>query len=459
MSEERSISQQVVDYALGVKFSDFPASTVEKQSHSVNDLLACMLAATSLDDTAAKVAEYASRETGPCTILYNGAKTSPEMAALANGVLSHAIDFDDSHDAIVHPNGIIFPAALAIAQYLGDVTGEEFITAMVIGSDLSCRFAMALTCDLQQFGWNSPSLVAGLGAVYGAARLMRLDEGQMKDAVAMFMTQFTCSGESMSSKGSVIRTMRDGFAAQAVVQSVMMAKIGMHTRFDTPIEGKMGFYTMYAHGNCDLSRITNRLGEFFEIENITYKPWPSCKTTHTPIQALTDIIRAEKLTADDIKEVHLKMHTAAAMALDPFEAKLAPQSVAMAKVSMPFVLGTIMKYGNVNLESFTDERLADPAIKEQGKKITYEYDPSWQKDKMHHVDMTVKTTKGDFFRHLETSMGGTGYPLTDEQVKDKFFSCVKFYRMLKDDAQIEKLYEASMNTASLKNVGELIGLL
>jgi hypothetical protein len=56
-------------------------------------------------------------------------------------------------------------------------------------------------------------------------------------------------------------------------------------------------------------------------------------------------------------------------------------------------------------------------------------------------------------------MGGTGYPLTDEQVKDKFFSCVKFYRMLKDDAQIEKLYEASMNTASLKNVGELIGLL
>ena len=65
----------------------------------------------------------------------------------------------------------------------------------------------------------------------------------------------------------------------------------------------------------------------------------------------------------------------------------------------------------------------------------------------------------DFFRHLETSMGGTGYPLTAEQVKDKFFSCVKFYRMLKDDAQIEKLYEASMNTASLKNVGELIGLL
>jgi len=456
---EKSISQQVVDYVMNLKFSDLPENTVKVQAHSVNDMLACMLAATSLDETAPKVAEYAMREHGPCTILYNGEKTSPEMAALANGVLSHAIDFDDSHDALVHPSGVIFPAALAVAEYLGDVTGEEFITALVIGTDLSCRFTQAITVNTQPFGWNHPAITECLGAVYGVAKLMRLDEGQVKDAVAMAMTQFTCSGESMSSKGSVIRTMREGFAAQAVVQSCMMAQIGMHTRFDTPIEGKMGFYTMYTRGNCDLTRITDGLGKRFETDNITYKPWPSCKSTHTPIQALTEIIAKEGLKADDINEIHLKMHESAAMTLEPFDAKLAPQSVAMAKVSMPFVLGTIMKYGTVNLESFTEERLADPEIKELGKKITFEYDPQWQKPQAHFVDMTVKTNKGDFFRHMETSMGGTGYPLTEEQVKDKFFSCVKFYRMLKDDKQIEKLYDASMNTASLKNVGELIGLL
>lgn len=456
---EKGISQQVIDYVMNLKFSDIPESTVRQQAHSVNDMLACMLAATSLDETAPKVAEYAMRETGPCTILYNGAKTSAEMAALANGVLSHAIDFDDSHDALVHPSGVIFPAALAAAEYMGDVTGEDFITALVIGTDLSCRFTMAITVNTQPFGWNHPAITECLGAVYGVGKLMRLDEGQLKDAVAMAMTQFTCSGESMSSKGSVIRTMREGFAAQAVVQSCIMAKYGMHTRFDTPIEGKMGFYTMYTRGNCDLSKITDRLGEFFETENITYKPWPSCKSTHTPIQALTDIIALENLKAEDILEVHLKMHESAAMTLEPFDAKLAPQSVAMAKVSMPFVLGTIMKYGALNLESFTEERLADPEIRELGKKVTFEYDPTWQKPQAHFVDMTVKTTKGEFFRHLETSMGGTGYPLTDEQVKDKFCSCMKFYRMLKNDEQIERLYEASMNTASLKQVSELLELL
>ena len=144
---EKGISQQVIDYVMNLKFSDIPESTVRQQAHSVNDMLACMLAATSLDETAPKVAEYAMRETGPCTILYNGAKTSAEMAALANGVLSHAIDFDDSHDALVHPSGVIFPAALAAAEYMGDVTGEDFITALVIGTDLSCRFTMAITVN------------------------------------------------------------------------------------------------------------------------------------------------------------------------------------------------------------------------------------------------------------------------------------------------------------------------
>ena len=56
-------------------------------------------------------------------------------------------------------------------------------------------------------------------------------------------------------------------------------------------------------------------------------------------------------------------------------------------------------------------------------------------------------------------MGGTGHPLTDAQVRDKFFSCLKFYRMLKNEEQIEKLFSASMNASTLKNVKELIDLL
>lgn len=456
---DKTISQQVVDYVLNTTFDKLPKQTVEQQAHCVNDMLACMLGATGLDETCDKVAEYAARESGKCTILYNGKKTSPEMAALANGVLSHAIDFDDAHDALVHPSGVIFPAALAIAEYLGDVTGEEFITALVIGTDLSCRFAIGITANTIPFGWNIPAIEETLGAVYGAAKLMRLDEGQIQDAVAMAMTQFTCSAQSMFSKGSVMRTMREGFAAQAVVQSVMMAKMGMHTRFDQPIEGKGGFYTMYARDECNLEKAFDRLGEFYETDNITFKPWPSCKTTHTPIQALMDIMKTENLTADDIDNIHVVMYEASAMTLEPFDVKCHPESSAMAKVSLPFVLGTIQKYGTVNLTSFTDERIADPEIAKLGSKITYEWNPAWGKEQNQFLDMTVTGRKGTFTRHLESSFGGTGFPLTEEQVKEKFIACCEFYSMKKSDEQIQKLYDATRNVASLKNVNELIELL
>lgn len=455
----KSVTQQVVDYVQGLKFSDIPQRTVKQQEHSVNDMLACMLAATSLDRVAPKVADYAKLCPGNCTILYDGSKASAEMAALANGVLSHAIDFDDSHDALVHPSGVIFPVALALAEYLGDVSGEEFITALVIGTDLSCRFAMAITANTQPFGWNIPAIVETLGAVFGAAKLMRLSSDEMQDAVAMAMTQFTCSGESLYSKGSVIRTMREGFAAQAVVQSVIMAKYGLSTKFDAPIEGKAGFYTMYARGNVDYSKITDGLGVRFETDNITYKPWPSCKTTHTPIQGLLEIMNENSLCGDDIEEVHLLMQETANMTLEPVDAKLHPQSVAMAKVSMPFVLGTIMKDRALNLTSFTEEKLSDSEIIKHGSKITFEYSPEWTKDQNQFLDIEVKSKKGNFKRHLETSMGGTGYPLTDEQVKDKFISCCNFYRRKKNDEQVKCLFEASANAASLKNVNELLALL
>ena len=66
------------------------------------------------------------------------------MAALANGALSHAMDFEDSHDtAFVHSNAVSVPALLAVAEEIGGVTGKDLITAMVIASEMTCRLSGA----------------------------------------------------------------------------------------------------------------------------------------------------------------------------------------------------------------------------------------------------------------------------------------------------------------------------
>lgn len=458
-TKKRLITEELVAYALSCSYETLSRKAIAVQKHCVNDIMACMLAATTLDEASRAVAEYAGSVPGNCTMFTSDRRTNVENAALANGALTHAIDFDDSHDALVHPSAVVFPAALAMAEHLGNVDGKRFLTALVIGTDVSCRLAMGPNEDLLKYGWNAPPLMEAMGALFGVGRLAGLTHDEMFDAIAMLMTQFTCSAEAMMSKGSVIRTIREGFAAQAVIRSVLMARCGIHTRFETPLEGKYGFYNMYARDNYDPDRIVKELGERFETENITFKPWPSCKHTHTSIQALMDVMSAEKLTADEIEQVHLSVFEASAMTLEPFESKCRPESASIAKSSMPFVLGSIMAYGSIDIGSFREKRLNDPAIYKNARKVSYELNPALTKAQNQWVDVTVTTKKGVFTRHLESSMGGTGYPLTEEQVREKFFSCCRLYRKPMSDKRIGALLDMIEHIEELEDVKKLTALI
>ena len=456
---ESLITERLIDYALGCTHEQLTQKAVGVQRRCVGDTLACMLAAAGLDETGKNVARYAAGMPGKCTMLAQSGGVCVESAALANGALTHALDFDDSHDALVHPSSVTFPALLALAEELGSVSGRDFLTALVVGTDVSCRLAMGPNEDLMKYGWNSPPLMESMGALFGAANLLRLTHDELLDAIAMLMTQFTCSAEAMLSRGSVIRTMREGFAAQAVVRSALMSRYGVRARFETPLEGKYGFYAMYARGNYDPERIVKDLGERFETENITFKPWPSCKHTHTSIQALEDVMTQEHLAADDIEEVHISLYEASLMTLEPFESKCRPESPSIAKSSMPFVLGTVMARGGVGLESFLPERLGDAEIYENAKKVSYEVNPALTKAQNQWIDMTVTTKKGTFFRHLETSVGGTGCPMSEEQTRAKFFSCCRLYHDGASDAAIEELYCAAEHLDELENACRLLDII
>ncbi len=457
-NQKRHITTQMIDYALGCTYEQLSKRAIEVEKHCINDIIACMMAATTLDMASVNVGKYAADTAGRCTILSSDIRVTAENAALANGALAHALDFDDGHDAIVHPTAVVFPALLALAEHLGGISGRDFVAAMVIGTDIACRIAMGPNEDLMKYGWYMPPLMSAVGAVFGAGRLARLSRQQILDTLAMTMTQFTCSAEAAVDKASVIRTIRDGFAAQAVVRSTLMAKHGIPAGFEFPLEGKFGYYNMYARDNADLERVVNNLGKTFETENITFKPWPSCKHTHTSINSLTDIMSENNLSADEIVEVHVKVFEACTMTLEPYESKCRPESPSIAKSSMPFVLGTVLAYGNVNVGSFTPERLADAAVLKNARKITYEVDSGFTKAQAHWVDMTVRTCRGDFTAHRENPMGGTGFPLSEKQVKEKFYSCCGLYRKAYGNEKITRLYEAIESIDEMADIKELAAL-
>src|SRR4030042_2899329 len=112
------------------------------------------------------------------------------MGAFANGSMSHALYFEDSHDtALVHPAAAAIPAALAIAERIGNVSGKEFITALTLGTDLVARLGLALNENPVEYGWYMPPILQAFGAATAASKLMKLDMEQIRNVFSFTLCQ------------------------------------------------------------------------------------------------------------------------------------------------------------------------------------------------------------------------------------------------------------------------------
>ena len=222
------------------------------------------------------------------------------MAAFANGSLAHALDFEDTY--FIHPNAAAIPAALAVAESIGDVTGKAFLTALTLGSDMVCRLSRTLARDGNsiEYGWYIPPILNVYGAVTAASKLMGLNTNQLIDAFSLAMCQVTCSAQLIHSPNSLVRGIRDAFSAKSGVLSAILAQQGI-TGFDEPFEGKAGFFTMYARGNYDRDSLTKDLGKVFLNADVSFKPWPSCAGTHPYIGAMLQLADKYDINPDDVE--------------------------------------------------------------------------------------------------------------------------------------------------------------
>ncbi|MBR5730536.1 MAG: MmgE/PrpD family protein [Firmicutes bacterium] len=458
---KNGLTRVLAEHAVSVRFEDLPKEAVEAQKASAADMLGVMLAATGLDKASKAFSELAAREgAGRCTILGRQEKSGPIMAALANGALVHALDYEDSHEtATVHPNSAAFPALMALSQHIGGVSGRDFITAMAVASDICCRLDLGANEDLLKYGWNMPPICGSLGAVMGAGRLLGLDEERMMDAIALDLNQVTSSGEAANSRGSAMRTVREGFAAQAAVQSALLASIGVPAAFEQAFEGKLGYYHMYARDDYDPGRVTEGLGKIFQSAFISFKPWPACRATHTSIEGVLRIMNEQGLKAEDIQSIEITLQEIGRMVTEPGDVKYRPDSAAIAKFSLPFVVATAVRFGGVDLGSFSEERLRDSDTLAMCDKVSCRIEQSWTKAQNKFTDLRMVTAKGTFELHLEHPLGCLENPMTSEDRLRKFRECASFSAKKYSEAQIAEILDTIDRLEDLDDMSRLFGLL
>lgn len=440
-----------------IRYEDLPDDVVRVAKKSFLDALGVTLAAGTLGEGCKQFVDLAvaERSKPESTIIGFGVKASATMAAFANGAMAHALDFEDAYDgAPVHPNAATIPAALAVAESLGDVSGKQFLTALILGSDLVCRLGLALQVNPLDYGWYIPSILGSFGATAAASKLLHLTAEQIVDAFSLALCQTTCSAELIHSPRSVVRSIRDAFSAKAGVLSALLAQQGV-AGFDQPIEGKAGLFNLYARGNYDAARLTSGLGKIFESADVSFKPWPSCRGTHSYIGAALEILNTPGFNLDAIKEIQAIVNPVNRMLCEPVESKQKPITAINAKFSIPFVIATTLVYGQVSLDHFTSQALSGPKVLELARRVTCHVDRDVSLKNSTQGSLQIKTQDGIISKQVDFPLGHPMNPISQDALVAKFMDCAKYSQKKISLQELNRVVDLVMNLEHVESIGKI----
>jgi 2-methylcitrate dehydratase PrpD len=449
------LSATLARHCCSSPYETIPAAATEAAKRSLLDAIGVSFAASTLAPECRPFIEVARDQgAGPCTILGVGGGVAPLAAVLANGALAHALDFEDAHDeALVHPNAPLVPVLLALAESEPPADGRRFLAAMAVGCDLTCRLSLACGGALLDRGWYPPSLVAAFGATAGAAHLLGLDERQVLDSFSLLLGQLGTHGELINAHGSVMRSVRDAFPAQAALASVLLARRGVRG-YDAPFEGRAGFFRVYAGGDVDEQALLAGLGETYAGTEISFKPWPSCRGTHAFVEGALALRREHELAPADVERLELTGDpVTGSIVAEPRAHKLAPGSVIEAKFSVYYTVSLALELGAVTLGSFDEGRLTDEDVLALARRVHFEADGSRAPG-----SGIVTAVRGDGSRvevTVESALGSPRSPLGDEALIEKFSDCVSHAASPVEPADALRLAEDVLRLEQSEDVGAL----
>lgn len=452
-----AITRELAAHALRVRCDRLPANAVRAAKRSVLDAWGVALAAGTLGQATPAFLDLARLSgSGPSKVIGFDLRAAPAVAALVNGAMSHALDYEDTHDAgLVHPNGTALPAALAVAQWRGDVSGPEFIAALAVAADITARLGMCMGNVDTPRGWAIRPLLGTYGATAAAGKLLGLTQDQLVEAFALAFSQATCSAGVFGYAPSHMREVRDGFGAQAAVTAALLAQRGVRC-YDEAIEGPQGLYALYAGGQYDAERLLAGLGEVFEGENLSFKPWPSCRGTHAFIEAALALRTTHGFDPAEIEQVHASVSDMFGVLCEPAAQKCRPATANDAKFSVPFTTATALVHGRVGLAEFMPAGLADAQVLDLARRIRCEVRAAAAGDALHGA-LRVRLRDGcEWTCAVDQPLGAPARPLSDEALARKFADCVQYAAQPLDDAQAHRIASAVARLDSADDLGPLL---
>jgi 2-methylcitrate dehydratase PrpD len=230
------------------------------------------------------------------TVVGSRMKVPARSAALANGTISHALDYDDTHFAHVgHPSAAIFPAALAVGEEMG-ASACDVRDAFLLGAEASCRFGMVLGRSHYEHGFHQTATAGAIGATLAAGRLYDLSPEQYRMALSLVSTR--ASGLK-SQFGTMGKPFNAGMAAANGVEAADLARRGFIS-CDDGLGGPQGFIETHCENPDSITPWIDPPPGVFVFEGIKYKLHACCHGAHAMIEALRIVLREHEIAPDAV---------------------------------------------------------------------------------------------------------------------------------------------------------------
>jgi 2-methylcitrate dehydratase PrpD len=408
------VMQAVSAYIAGALEKPLPPEVAEKGKHHLMDTLAAMVSGSRLPPGEKAIA-YAKSLGGVKESLIVGTRvlTSCVNAALANGMMAHADETDDSHPrAQAHPGCGVVPAALAMAEREAR-DGNALLRAVVLGYDICARamFALGGPWVLRNAGHSSHSFGPLFGAAAAAGALARLTPGQVRYLLS-YTAQQAAGIETWARDTEHVEKAFDfgGMPARNGVAAATMAAAGC-TGVEDVFSGKRNFLSIYSP-TPDPAAFMNGLGATFEVVNTSIKRWPVGSPIQAALDSLSAIIAEHGIGADDVEKLTVTVNKVGAVTVN---------DRSIPDINIQHLLSVTLLDGTVTFaSSHNEERMNDPRVLDLKKRIELRGREDFEHPRQGLVE--IRTRDGRLLAHHTKAVRGTAVnPLTRDEVDAKCY--------------------------------------
>ncbi len=437
----QNVTRRLAEYVVEAEHSDVPEGIRHEGKRALLNWFGCALGGcrhAAVDRALSALGQVS----GPpqATVIGRPERLDVLHAALLNGISSHVLDFDDTHDpTLIHPSGPVMSAGLAVSEW-HQVSGREFLLAIILGIEVECRIGRAVFPNHYDRGWHITGTAGVFGAAATAGRLLGLDPLQMSWAFGLAGTQAAGLREMF---GTMCKSFHPGRAAQNGITSVLLAKHGF-TSSDRVLEAPRGFAHVLST-DPDLSVVLAGLGKRYELARNTYKPFACGLVIHPAIDGCISLREEHGLLPKDIQGVHLQVNPRVL----ELTGKKFPLVGLEGKFSIYHSAAIALIDGAAGEAQYSDERVRDPDVVALRNKVTVEERPELTETEA--VVIVQRRHAPALERKVTAPTGSLERPMTDIQLERK----ARLLALSLTGPKIEELVTLCWSVEELGDVGEL----